>query len=73
MQFVRCSFDAVMLDYRDAFPGGFEDLRQRRPDLTRVRRAIGFEPRVALEQTIRDLASWMKDSGVADRGVEALG
>ncbi|MBL8759714.1 MAG: NAD-dependent epimerase/dehydratase family protein [Phycisphaerae bacterium] len=63
----------AMVPYTDAFPGGFEDLRQRRPDLTRVRRAIGFEPRVALEQTIRDLASWMKDSGSADRGPEARG
>lgn len=49
----------VRVSYSDAFPGGFEDLRQRRPDLTRVRGAIGFEPSVPLEQTIRDIAAWM--------------
>lgn len=63
----------AMIPYTDAFPGGFEDLRQRRPDLARVRRAIGFEPRVPLEQTIRDIASWMKDSRSTSGVVEARG
>ncbi len=58
----------TFVPYTDAFPGGFEDLRQRRPDLTRVRRAIGFEPRVPLEQTIRDLASWMEQTGRSTQG-----
>lgn len=63
----------ALVPYTDAFPGGFEDLRQRRPDLTRVRRAIGFEPRVPLEQTIRDIASWMKDARVSGAAEEARG
>ncbi|MDX2147841.1 MAG: GDP-mannose 4,6-dehydratase [Planctomycetota bacterium] len=36
---------------------GFEDLRHRKPDLRRVREAIGFQPIIGLEQTIRDLAA----------------
>ena len=63
----------ALIPYTDAFPGGFEDLRQRRPDLTRVRRAIGFEPRVPLEQTIRDIASWMGGPRSAGGVVEARG
>lgn len=47
--------------YAGAYPEGFEDLRQRRPDLTRVRNAIGFSPRIPLEQTIRDIASWIQE------------
>jgi len=42
--------------YDSVFGGGFEDLHERRPDLTRVRAAIGFRPRVTLEETIRDVA-----------------
>ena len=42
--------------YSEAYPAGFEDLRRRRPDLTRLREAVGFEARVPLEQTIKDLA-----------------
>ncbi|MFI4870685.1 MAG: NAD-dependent epimerase/dehydratase family protein [Phycisphaerales bacterium JB061] len=42
--------------YAEAYPAGFEDLRRRRPDLTRLREAVGFEARVPLEKTIEDLA-----------------
>ncbi|MGD9690907.1 MAG: GDP-mannose 4,6-dehydratase [Phycisphaerales bacterium] len=42
--------------YDQAYAAGFEDLRHRQPDLTRIRSAIGFSPTRTLEQTIRDLA-----------------
>lgn len=45
------------LPYSEAFPAGFEDLRQRQPDLTRIRSILPFEPRFGLEQTIRDVAA----------------
>lgn len=44
------------IPYSEAYDPGFEDLLQRRPDLGRVRDAIGFRPRITLEQTIRDIA-----------------
>ena len=44
------------MPYSEAYPAGFEDLRRRRPDLTRLREAVGFEARVPLEKTIEDLA-----------------
>jgi len=46
----------VHLPYETAYGPGFEDLRARQPDLTRIRRAIGFAPRIGLDQTITDLA-----------------
>jgi UDP-glucose 4-epimerase len=46
-----------LVPYEDAYPSGFEDLRHRRPDLRRIRDAVGFEARTPLEQTIRDIAS----------------
>ena len=46
----------VHLPYETAYGPGFEDLRARQPDLTRIRRAIGFAPRIGLDQTIADLA-----------------
>lgn len=48
------------LPYTEAYPSGFEDLRQRQPDLTRLRAAVGFDPRIPLEQTIRDVAAAMR-------------
>lgn len=49
--------------YTQAFPSGFEDLAERRPDLTRVREAIGFAPSRDLERTIRDVADWLSGRG----------
>jgi UDP-glucose 4-epimerase len=47
---IRC------VPYDKAFGSGFDDLRDRRPDLARLRAATGFAPRIPLIQTIRDLA-----------------
>jgi len=55
-----------LVPYADAFGPGFEDLRQRRPDLRRLRGAVGFEPRVSLERTIADVARWMTLTGATE-------
>ncbi len=55
-----------MVPYADAFGPGFEDLRQRRPDLRKIRAAVGFEPRIALEQTVCDVARWLTLTGAAE-------
>jgi UDP-glucose 4-epimerase len=52
---IRC------IPYEEAFPAGFEDLRQRQPDLTRLRSVQPFEPRHSLEQTIRDVAAFLQE------------
>lgn len=44
------------IPYEQAYGQGFEDLRHRKPDLDRVRQAVGFEPKYTLQQTIQDLA-----------------
>jgi UDP-glucose 4-epimerase len=49
-----------LVPYTQAFPPGFEDLAMRRPDLTRIRAAVGFEPRIPLDRTVRDLADQMR-------------
>jgi len=53
--------------YSEAYPSGFEDLADRRPDLSKIRKAIGFVTRKSLEQTILDVAGWL--SGSAPDGV----
>ncbi len=64
---VTGSASAVRLvPYAEAFGPGFEDLRQRRPDLRKLRAAIGFEPRITLEQTVADVARWMTLTGATE-------
>jgi UDP-glucose 4-epimerase len=38
--------------YERAYEQGFEDMRRRVPDLTKIREAIGYEPRVSLAELL---------------------
>lgn len=62
-----------LVPYSHAFPPGFEDLAMRRPDLSRIRAAVGFEPRFALEGTIRDLAEQIRSGAVGAAGAGGRG
>jgi len=57
-----------MVPYRDAFGEAFDDLRDRRPDLSRLREMTGFRPVHTLADTIRDIAAHLR-SGAASRTV----
>jgi nucleoside-diphosphate-sugar epimerase len=46
------------VSYEKAFPAGFEDIRHRVPDLTRVQQTIDYRPRYGLEDIIRDVLAW---------------
>jgi UDP-glucose 4-epimerase len=52
------------VSYEKAFPPGFEDIRCRIPDLTRVRQTIDYRPRYGLEDIVRELT-------ILARGVSA--
>ncbi len=51
------------IPYGEAFPVGFEDLRQRQPDLSRLRSLVRFEPEIPLERTIADIARFIREGG----------
>ena len=43
-----------LISYAEAFPqGGFEDMRRRVPDITKIRGYIDWEPQVQLDEIIR--------------------
>jgi UDP-glucose 4-epimerase len=41
--------------YAEAYDDDFEDIRRRVPDLTRIRQAIGYAPKMDLDAIIRDV------------------
>lgn len=41
-----------LVPYQEAYGDGFEDMRRRRPDTSRIRDVIGWEPKVSLEETL---------------------
>ncbi|MEI7656613.1 MAG: NAD-dependent epimerase/dehydratase family protein [Phycisphaerae bacterium] len=65
-----------IVPYSQAYGPGFEDLAMRRPDISRLRQATGFAPKVGLDATIADVAAWIaagKGSGVDWSGVDRAG
>ena len=42
--------------YSDAYPAGFEDIQRRVPDISKVKKAIGWAPTKDLSQIISDIA-----------------
>lgn len=44
--------------YTDVFGPGFEDIRRRIPDLTRIKTLIGYQPRHSLDDIIQDVIAW---------------
>jgi UDP-glucose 4-epimerase len=53
------------LSYAEAYSSDFEDCRRRVPDLGRLRRAIGYQPRYDLDACIREVIAWKRQQ--ADR------
>ena len=45
------------IPYSDAYPEGFEDMQRRVPDISKIRAAIGWEPRHTLDSIIQSIVS----------------
>jgi len=54
--------DIVHIPYDDAYEEGFEDMRRRAPDITKVRALTGFEPKNDLTAIIRDVAAYQRSA-----------
>lgn len=46
--------------YKDAYERGFEDMMRRVPDLTRIRSAIGYQPKATLSDIIQSVIEYYK-------------
>jgi UDP-glucose 4-epimerase len=58
------------IPYEQAFDGNFEDMPRRVPDITKLRRAVGYEPRVQLNGIIESVIQyWKAEQGVAQSPV----
>jgi UDP-glucose 4-epimerase len=55
--------EIVLIPYEEAYGEGFEDMLRRAPDITKIRKAIGFEPKTKLDDIIRAVAGWITETG----------
>jgi UDP-glucose 4-epimerase len=44
--------------YEKAYPEGFEDMQRRVPDISKIKKVLGWEPAINLDQIIKDIASF---------------
>ncbi|MGQ9585641.1 MAG: GDP-mannose 4,6-dehydratase [Anaerolineae bacterium] len=64
--------EVVYVPYDQAYEAGFEDMRRRVPDLTKIRTLVGYEPRVPLDETLRRIVAWFRENeGPAEPAGEA--
>ena len=55
----------IHVPYDQAYETGFEDMRRRVPDTTKIRQAIGWEPRIGLDDILRSVIAYAREAGVA--------
>lgn len=48
----------VYIPYEEAYEKGFEDMKKRVPDITKIQELIGYEPRYTLRDIILDVAEY---------------
>ncbi|MBI4707242.1 MAG: GDP-mannose 4,6-dehydratase [Candidatus Omnitrophica bacterium] len=48
------------ISYDEAYEEGFEDMMRRAPDLTKIKRLIGFSPKYSLDDIIKDVIAHYK-------------
>jgi UDP-glucose 4-epimerase len=51
----------VYVPYEEAYAPGFEDMRRRVPDLGKIHRLIGYEPRYTLEDTLQRVIGYERE------------
>ncbi len=44
------------ISYEQAYPNGFEDMQRRVPDISKIKRVLGWQPEIDLDQIIKDIA-----------------
>jgi len=54
----RSSSEIVFIPYDAAYEVGFEDMRRRAPDITKIRNLIGWEPRVDLDGILSSVIAY---------------
>ncbi len=48
------------IPYEKAYDTGFEDMRHRRPDIAKIRKLIGFEPKVELDEILKKVIKYFE-------------
>lgn len=54
------NFKIEYISYEDAYDEGFEDIKRRMPDISKIRNLIGWQPEVDLHELLRKVIAYEK-------------
>ena len=57
---VQSASEIVLVPYDEAYEAGFEDMRRRVPDISKIGRLIGWKPTTPLETTIEQIIEYQR-------------
>ena len=57
-ELTRSDSEIVFVPYDEAYEEGFEDMRRRIPDITKVGDLVGFRPRMALDGILQSVIEY---------------
>ncbi len=52
--------EIVLIPYDQAYEAGFEDMRRRVPDLTKIKNLLGWSPTTHLDETIDQIIAYQR-------------
>jgi len=59
-QFTKSASEIVRIPYEKAYEKGFEDMRHRQPDITKIKRLIDFEPKIGIDEIIKSVIAYFE-------------
>ena len=59
-ELIKSKSEIQYISYDEAYEEGFEDMRKRVPDLTKIKRLINYEPKYRLDDIINDVIDYYK-------------
>jgi len=58
IELTKSKSEIIYTSYKDAYGLGFEDMQRRVPNIDKIKRVINWNPKIALDQIIRDIADF---------------
>ena len=52
----------MKIPYKKAFKEGFEDMRHREPDISKLKSLTGFKPKIGTDEMLRDMINYLERS-----------
>lgn len=53
--------EIIHVPYDEAYEEGFEDMSKRKPDISKIKKTIGFEPKTSLDEALEIIISYEKN------------